>query len=243
MVYNLLDEGTEVNHDVSYDEKLSENLGDVKENNSSNIYDESYNNYDIMAENENSLEAENLDVLKNDEIGEGFEGDLGENLDDYDWDDDEELDENDPDYDWEYINFLKELKKALDAVDERDARELEERHKNGGLLNSQLVNYDDYEYEDFSEYDHLSNEEIDKMCGDMSDLDWDAIEEFWKTHKRGAPHILIDPETGKEIGTIYDTPSEEEEVMEEEVAGMKKLDGETNFDYLKRTLKYDEGFR
>ena len=36
MVYNLLDEGTEVNNDVSYDEKLSENLGDVKENNSSN---------------------------------------------------------------------------------------------------------------------------------------------------------------------------------------------------------------
>ena len=237
MGYNLLDEGTEVNGDVSVDEELSKNSGKIEENNSLNVYDESYNNYDIIANNENDLGDKKSDDLqsdidvnmrKNDEIGEGFDGVLGGDLDDDGDDlDDEELDENDPDYDWEHINFLKELKKSLDAIDERDAKELEERHKNGGLLDSQLVNYDDYEYEDFSEYDHLSNEEIDKMCGDMSDLDWDAIEEFWKTHKRGAPHILIDPVTREEIGTIYDTPSEEEEEEEEvdEVENMIVLKG------------------
>ena len=227
MGYNLLDERTEVNGDVSVDEELSKNSGNIEENNPLNVYDESYNNYDIIANNENDLGDKksadlqsdiDVNMQKNDEIGEGFDGDLGGDFDDDgDWDDEEELDENDPDYDWEHINFLKELKKSLDAIDERDAKELEERHKNGGLLDSQLVNYDDYEYEDFSEYDHLSNEEIDKMCGDMSDLDWDAIEEFWKTHKRGAPHILIDPVTREEIGTIYDTPSEEEEEEEEVV--------------------------
>lgn len=167
-----------------------------------------------------------------------------EDLDD-DLEEDEELDENDSDYDWEHINFLKELKAKLDETDERLDREMAERRKNGGLLNSQLVNYDDYEYEDFSEDSHLSDEEIQRLCDDESDYDWDAIDEYWKTHKRGAPHILIDPVTRKEIGTIYDTSVEEEEEEEEvmEIAGMKKLDGETNFKYLLRTLKYDDEFR
>ena len=81
------------------------------------------------------------------------------------------------------------------------------------------------------------------MCDDESDYDWDAINEFWKTHKIGAPHILINPETGEEIGTIYDTPIEEEVEEEIVVAGMEKIEGETNFDYLKRTLKFDKEFR
>ena len=154
MGYNLLDERTEVNGDVSVDEELSKNSGKIEENNPLNVYDESYNNYDIIANNENDFGDKKSDDLqsdidvnmqKNDEIGEGFDGVLTDDFDDDgDWDDEEELDENDPDYDWEHINFLKELKKALDAIDERDAKELEERHKNGGLLDSQMVNYDDH---------------------------------------------------------------------------------------------------
>ena len=36
MGYNLLDEGTEVNRDVSVDEELSKNSGNIEENNSLN---------------------------------------------------------------------------------------------------------------------------------------------------------------------------------------------------------------
>ena len=216
MVYNLLDDGFDVeNNTLEKDVGLSNDV----ENEVSSVYEKSYTNDKVGANEEGLYDAYELN-LPNDFTSSG-EVDLGENLndniggfleeDDDDRDDDEELDEKDPDYDWEHIFFLKELKKALDATDVRLAKEREERRKNGGLLNSQLVNFDDYEYEDFSEYDHLSDEEIQKMCGDMSDLDGDAINEFWKTHKIGAPHILINPETGEEIGAIYDTPTEEEE--------------------------------